>query len=993
MSKQIVFLVWIVLGLYLSLNVPAGAELFMVEHFNYPAGADLNGQVLGQGAWSAGTGYSMLNDDALGDGGTSSLQYPGLIDAQGGRVIPAGDIDYYLDTPITGEGSTVYLSLLLKPMEIASGYFLYFDTEGSVQSQLGRLRGEDSGGQQRLGVSLRGSGGTAWADKTVALGETVFVVMKLTMVPGSDNDTVEIWINPAVGQPEPPADGISSVDPGNDVDPEVGIGGFETRDQGVHEIDEIRFGTTWDDVVGSLGSPRGASLPRPSDSKDDVPRAVVLSWSPGDKTAPPTGYTLFLSDDVNDVSDGIGGIVLDANEYIPDTLLDYGVTYYWRVDEGDIAGPIWSFQIEPLGRPVPTEAIAVVADSNTVGQGPENTINGSGLTGDLHSSNTLDMWLSDSGMASRPVLQYSFDKAYKLYELWIWNYNGEGLNTFSGCKEVTIEYSLDGDTWNTVHGMMEIPKASGTDGQLPDVKVDCGNLTAKHIKLTVHTNWSGGFVDQYGLSEVRFLYIPVFARLPQPSSGETVSLDGILTWRPGREAVLHNLYVGTDPNALSFIDTISPSSYDTLPLDLQLDQTYYWRIDEVNEAEDPNVWEGDLWHFTIPASELIDGMESYNGDEQAGTTIWQTWEDGYEIDENGSQVGDFDGLPGKDMVRSGRQSMPFYYGQGTATDSWAKRTFADSRNWARAGIQGLVLYFHGAPENALSQLYVKINDVRVLFDGDAETLQRVGWQKWYIPLADHVQGNELAQVTSLTIGVEGSGEGLLIVDDILLTKDSRVLLTPATPANDNLVAHYAFEGNASDSTGSHPGTVMGLSNFEAGKVGQAIRFAGVFGDYVEITGYKGILGSGPITVTAWINTRATETGTIMAWGGPIVEGNRFDFRVNDNRLRGEFSGGNIQGASIVNDGGWHHVAMTVQANATASYPEVVLWVDGQDDTIPSTDDTIVNILAESDARIGMNPSYEGRWFGGLIDELYLYDRVLTPEEIAGAAGRIAPFDP
>ncbi|MFC1764944.1 LamG domain-containing protein [Planctomycetota bacterium] len=130
----------------------------------------------------------------------------------------------------------------------------------------------------------------------------------------------------------------------------------------------------------------------------------------------------------------------------------------------------------------------------------------------------------------------------------------------------------------------------------------------------------------------------------------------------------------------------------------------------------------------------------------------------------------------------------------------------------------------------------------------------------------------------------------------------------------------------------------------------------------------------------------------MAWGGPLSDGNRFGFRVDDNRMRGEFSGGNIQGASIVNDGGWHHVAITVQANATVSYPEVALWVDGQDDTLLSTDDTIVNILAESDARIGMNPSYEGRWFGGLIDELYLYDRVLTPEEIAGAAGRSTPFD-
>jgi len=88
------------------------------------------------------------------------------------------------------------------------------------------------------------------------------------------------------------------------------------------------------------------------------------------------------------------------------------------------------------------------------------------------------------------------------------------------------------------------------------------------------------------------------------------------------------------------------------------------------------------------------------------------------------------------------------------------------------------------------------------------------------------------------------------------------------------------------------------------------------------------------------------------------------------------------------------VAVTVKENATISYPEVILWVDGRDDTRPTVDNTIVNILADPDrdVRIGSRPSSEDRWFGGLIDEVTLYDRALTAEEIAGAAGRVAPFD-
>ena len=173
---------------------------------------------------------------------------------------------------------------------------------------------------------------------------------------------------------------------------------------------------------------------------------------------------------------------------------------------------------------------------------------------------------------------------------------------------------------------------------------------------------------------------------------------------------------------------------------------------------------------------------------------------------------------------------------------------------------------------------------------------------------------------------------------------------------------------------------------------QALQFDGV--DDRVMVPFSASFPNEVFTVTAWINTSATETGTIIGWGPATPDGGRFGFRVDGNRIRGEFSGGNVQGTTVVNDGGWHHVAVTVKENATISYPEVILWVDGRDDTRPTVDNTIVNILADPDrdVRIGSRPSSEDRWFGGLIDEVTLYDRALTAEEIAGAAGRVAPFD-
>jgi len=159
---------------------------------------------------------------------------------------------------------------------------------------------------------------------------------------------------------------------------------------------------------------------------------------------------------------------------------------------------------------------------------------------------------------------------------------------------------------------------------------------------------------------------------------------------------------------------------------------------------------------------------------------------------------------------------------------------------------------------------------------------------------------------------------------------------------------------------------------------------------VEITGYKGILGPNAVTVTAWINTTSI-TGTIVGWG-PNVDGQRFGFRINESRLRMEHAGGNLQANSNVNDGRWHHVAVTVRENATISYPDVILYLDGFDDTRPATDPDAFNLTADQDVRIGSRPASNDRFFMGLIDDVRIYDRVLRQEEIAWLAGRTQPFD-
>ena len=55
--------------------------------------------------------------------------------------------------------------------------------------------------------------------------------------------------------------------------------------------------------------------------------------------------------------------------------------------------------------------------------------------------------------------------------------------------------------------------------------------------------------------------------------------------------------------------TVTDTSYG--PLSLEIGETYYWRVDEVNE---PEIWQGDIWHFTTFEYFVIDDMEDYKID-------------------------------------------------------------------------------------------------------------------------------------------------------------------------------------------------------------------------------------------------------------------------------------------------------------------------------------------------------------------------------------------
>jgi hypothetical protein len=753
-------------------------------------------------------------------------------------------------------------------------------------------------------------------------------------------------------------------------------------------------------VMTGGGNPALAQTPRPEDKAEDVPRDIVLSWTPGQYAVQHDIYVGTTFADVNDasatnLSDIQASLGQDANTFAPGRL-EFRQTYYWRVDEVNalpdgtvFKGNVWSFMTEPALYPV-TNIVAAASCPNDVDRSLENAVNGSGLVAGNHSSNEPDMWVGNPMEGEPAVLQFDFDRVYKLDNVHIWNYNHQfEIALRFGLKDVTIEYSSEPNEWTVLDDFQLSPgtgKASYAGQSL-----DFGGVAAQSVRITATSNFGG---QKYGLSEIQFYYIPAHAREPQPAVGATgVSLDPTLSWRAGREAAAHEIHFGGDAEQVSsgaaLIDMAATARYDLSALDLAT--TYYWRVDEVNAAEAISTWEGDVWSFTTQRHTVIDDFESYTDDE--GSRIFDVWLDGYEFKTNGSVVGN-DNMPYSEgtIVSSGDWSMPFFYHNvNGAVVAEAELAFADPQDWTQGGAKTLAVHFYGASGNT-GQPYLKINGTKVPYAGDAADLNKAQWQQWLVDLST-VVGN-MKSVTTLTIGIDGAGaEGTLYFDDIRLYPDPAETITPVQPDTAGLIVRYSFDEGLGtvvrDTSGSgNNGAINGSPAWVTGKYSSALSFNGV-SDYVGTD--KSLLShAGEFTIACWLNA---DISAAAARSGLVGQ--------NDCVEYGFASANTLQiwtpnGGSVDFDwpydslAEWHHLVAVGDGTSLTIYLDGKAVATGgsqldEDDDGYGASTSFVNIAG------GGIMDATGNWLAGQIDEVYIYRRALSAAEVAGLAGRTQPI--
>ncbi|MHC4435573.1 MAG: hypothetical protein ACYTBS_27425, partial [Planctomycetota bacterium] len=440
-------------------------------------------------------------------------------------------------------------------------------------------------------------------------------------------------------------------------------------------------------------------------------------------------HDVYLGDNLDDVNDGTGGTFIGNQTDlsvlagfpgfpVPDGLVP-GTTYFWRIDEVNDADP------------------------NSPWKG--------------------DVW----SFSIPPKTAYAPDPA-------------------DGTEFVDLDVELTwtggyGSKLHTVYVGESFEEVDSAVGGTPvgTPKFDPGTLAAEKV-LYWRVDEFDGVETHKG--EVWSFTTPGAVGYPQPANGSVdVPMIVTLGWTAADNAASHEVYFGTDADAVKNATTASPEyigpkalgseSYDPGKLDWA--RAYYWRVDEVYPT---GTIKGLVWSFETAGFILVDDFESYNDldpPDAASNRIFDKWIDGFGTTTNGALIGnDLPPYAEQSIVHSGDQSMIYAYDNAGKT-SEATLTLVYPRDWTAEAVTELSLWFRGNSTNSAERMYVALNGTAVVYHDDPAATQLSGWKQWVIDLQAFA-GVNLTNVNTITIGIgtknapAAGGAGTMYFDDIRL---------------------------------------------------------------------------------------------------------------------------------------------------------------------------------------------------------------------------------
>ena len=242
---------------------------------------------------------------------------------------------------------------------------------------------------------------------------------------------------------------------------------------------------------------------------------------------------------------------------------------------------------------------------------------------------------------------------------------------------------------------------------------------------------------------------------------------------------------------------------------------------------------------------------------------------------------------------------------------------------------------------------------------------------------------------------------LLFMVTILVTFASYTAQAQNQPfaiVGDGLVSYWTLDeikkgpGNSDiveDIVGDNDGILQHKQRVAKGKYGNALEFDGQ-NDFILVGTNNLPLGNAPVTISAWLfkdKKGAAGIGFAIfcygvwdtgspAHGLSLVNGLR---RLNNNVAFSQGNNGEVKGPAVTL-GEWHHVA-AIYNGAKRN----ILYLDGVEvgaKDVPEAKVELGPVPGKNGqgAVIGATTRHNGRWLG-LLDEIGIYNRALTPEEV------------
>ena len=203
------------------------------------------------------------------------------------------------------------------------------------------------------------------------------------------------------------------------------------------------------------------------------------------------------------------------------------------------------------------------------------------------------------------------------------------------------------------------------------------------------------------------------------------------------------------------------------------------------------------------------------------------------------------------------------------------------------------------------------------------------------------------------------------------------------------------DGNTNDIQGPtfENGTAVNGATFAAGLVQDAFSFDGA-NDYFQFPSNVADFGAAPFTVDLWMYSNINGSGTYIIGRSHPNDGLGWDFRLHEQKLHLVGTNGwpaqfNWESDQSLTPNAWHHIAVA------AGKSQISVYIDG---VLKGTPARSAISSAPNPLRLGFTSNFGGSPFDGRIDEVEIFSRELTANEImaiynAGSAGKCRDCTP